>query len=122
MSSSSESMRFLRETFLCDDPLEATSKRANTVPPYFERSLRRSLRQAIVGACRLIDEDTDEEEEERKNERVRPPSEEAETSQSSSADRSSGYSPREGPPLEQEEDERVPQSPSDMKPSILRTS
>ncbi|KAL2228432.1 UNVERIFIED_CONTAM: hypothetical protein Sindi_1822900 [Sesamum indicum] len=57
----SESGHFLKETFLGDDPFEATSRKTDPVLPDFARSQRRSLRQARAAARSLIDEDTDEE-------------------------------------------------------------
>ncbi|KAL2251600.1 UNVERIFIED_CONTAM: hypothetical protein Sindi_2282300 [Sesamum indicum] len=121
MSSSSESVCFLKETFLSDDPSEATSKRTDPVLPCFSRGQRRNLRQATTVVRCLIDEDIDEETGENegqgsspKEEReVRSLVEEAGTPGSSSKEYKTSGSPPRVPQEEEEEEEKAPQSPID---------
>ncbi|KAL2236319.1 UNVERIFIED_CONTAM: hypothetical protein Sindi_0823600 [Sesamum indicum] len=116
MSSSNESIHFLKEVFASDNPSKATSKRVDPVPLHFWRGFRKSLRQA-----------TDKEEEGEnegegsspEGERVRSSPEEAETPESSAMDEPSASILGEIPSEEKEEEEKVSQSPSDWGPLIL---
>ncbi|KAL2252573.1 UNVERIFIED_CONTAM: hypothetical protein Sindi_0052000 [Sesamum indicum] len=128
MSSSSDYVHFLKEILGGNDPSEATSKTTGPALLRFRRGLRRSLRQANAAARRLINEEEEGGEKEGeasslKEERVRLFPEGVESPESSSTERPSG-SPKEMPSVqeEEEEEEKVPELPSDLGPSILRTS
>ncbi|KAL0420702.1 UNVERIFIED_CONTAM: hypothetical protein Slati_3093100 [Sesamum latifolium] len=51
------SVRFVMEVSGGQDPSEAISRRTDLDPPVHQIGLRRSLRQAAVAACRLMDEE-----------------------------------------------------------------
>ncbi|KAL2252576.1 UNVERIFIED_CONTAM: hypothetical protein Sindi_0052300 [Sesamum indicum] len=131
MSSSSDYIHF-QEIHGGNDPSEATSKRTGPTLLRFGRGLKRSLRQATAAARHLTGEDTNKEEERGENEekdsspeqkRVRPFPEGVESPESSSMGRPSGSPSKEMPSVEEEEEEeKVPEFPSDLGSSILRTS
>ncbi|KAL0363883.1 UNVERIFIED_CONTAM: hypothetical protein Sangu_0485900, partial [Sesamum angustifolium] len=57
-----ESIRFVKETFPGDDPLESTSRRMGPGSFRFPSGWRWSLRQVATAACRLIYKEPREEE------------------------------------------------------------